>query len=450
MPLHHDAPFDFIAIGLGPFNLGLACLAEPLPGCRALFLERQPRFDWHPGLLLDDATLQNPVLADLVTLADPTSRFSYLNHCREEGRLYRHFIREQYTLTRREYNRYCQWAAGQLKSLRFGHEVTRIEHDAASGLYTVSGNVGGDGRHFALRTRKLVIGIGSTPQFPACCEPHQALVHSAEYLRHKPRLLGKRSITVIGSGQSAAEIVHDLLREQAAHGHSLQWITRSPRFFPMEYAKLTIEMSTPDYARHFNRLPLATRQRLLRGQRAITHGINARLIDAIYDRIEEQARRGVQAAHLLPNCELQACRFDPAAGEYELRFFHTELERHYRHRTDGLVFATGYAHRVPAFVDGIRHRLRFDVQGRYEQAPNHSVDLLGREVFVQNAGFHALGLTSPDLGMSCLRNAMLVRELTGRDWYPVDDGIAPQHFAPPEGGPLQPEPLAAPLQPVAA
>ena len=34
--------YDFVAIGLGPFNLSLACLSAPLPGVRALFLEKSP------------------------------------------------------------------------------------------------------------------------------------------------------------------------------------------------------------------------------------------------------------------------------------------------------------------------------------------------------------------------------------------------------------------------
>lgn len=426
---------DVIGVGLGPFNLSLACLLEPLSDCRSLFLERQPEFNWHPGLLLPDATLQNPFLADLVTLADPTSRFSYLNHCKREGRLYRRFIREHYTLSRHEYNRYCQWACAQLRSVRFGSEVRQMEHDAAHGHYVVSGV--SDRGSFAHRAKKLVLGIGSTPGFPACCEPHQGLVHSSAYLQHKRRLQAKRSITVIGSGQSGAEIVYDLLREQPQHGYALQWITRSPRFFPMEYSKLTIELSSPDYARHFQRLPADTRERVLRDQRAITHGINAHLINAIYDLLEERAQAGDRSASLLPSCELLACQFDPIGGDYELRFRHAELQSSYLHRTDGLIFATGYTHRVPAFVDGVRHRLRFDAHGRYEQAANHSVDVSGNEVFVQNAGFHALGLTSPDLGMSCLRNATLVKELTGQDHYAAEERIALQHFEPPPGGPLR-------------
>lgn len=434
----HSPTHDFIGIGLGPFNLSLACLMQPIAEHRSLFLEKNDAFDWHPGMLLDDATLQNPFLADLVTLADPTSRFSFLNHCREKGGLYRWFIRENFTLTRREFNAYCQWATSKLHNLRFGCEVREIAHDPQSGLYTVNGRDHTHRRDFSHRARKLVLGIGSTPQLPACCEDVPSLVHSSAYAEHKARLQTRSAITIVGSGQSAAEIFHDLLKDIDAHGYTLNWITRSPRFFPMEYAKLTLELSTPDYADHFLGLPQARKDALLREQKNIFNGINASLINRIYDLLDARRNTGDMRASLLTNCELRACRHDARRGDYELGFFHTELERHYRHRTDGLVLATGYAHRVPPFVEGIRHRLRWDAQGRYVQARNFSVDLAGNEVFVQNAGFHALGIVSPDLGMTCLRNAQLVRELTGIDHYPMESRVALQHFAPPADGPLVP------------
>jgi len=74
---------DFAAIGVGPFNLGLAALTADLPGLDGVFLDQRAGFDWHPGLMLDGVTIQVPFLADLVTMADPTSRFSPRRHpCR--------------------------------------------------------------------------------------------------------------------------------------------------------------------------------------------------------------------------------------------------------------------------------------------------------------------------------------------------------------------------------
>src|SRR5690606_29469060 len=101
--------------------------------------------------------------------------------------------------------------------------------------------------------RKLVIGIGGVPRFPDCCVPGEQaqLVHSSGYLAERARLQTGRSITVIGSGQSGAEVYHDLLQSSERHGYTLNWVTRAPRFFQMEDAKLTLELITPEYGDYF-------------------------------------------------------------------------------------------------------------------------------------------------------------------------------------------------------
>jgi lysine N6-hydroxylase len=426
-------PYDFIAIGLGPFNLSLACLMAPLKDHRGLFLERNAAFAWHPGMLVDRCTLQNPFVADLVSLADPTSRFSYLNYCKQQGRIYACYVRENFYLTRHEYNRYCQWAASRLDSVRFHHEVTALGHDDRRGVYVVRGRDPRSGHGFELAARRLVIGVGATPRLPACCDDGAHAVHSADYLRHKEALQACRSITVVGSGQSAAEIVCDLLQDSERRGYRLQWVTRSSRFFQLENTKLATEHLLPDYADHFFALPPQVKERVVRGQAAVYNGINAQLINALYDLIDE--RRDVLGARvqLLPNMDLVACAHD---GDWQLEFRHTELDRRYRHRTDGLVLATGYAPRVPDFVDGIRHRIAWDAQGRYRQQRHYAVDLDGRDVFVQNAGGHGHGVTSPDLGLACHRNAHIIRALTGVEHYPIETRTALQDFAPRPGGPF--------------
>ncbi|WP_242419074.1 SidA/IucD/PvdA family monooxygenase, partial [Frankia sp. CpI1-P] len=44
---HPEAPdYDVVGVGLGPFNLSLAALADGLPGLRAAFFEQAPAFTW--------------------------------------------------------------------------------------------------------------------------------------------------------------------------------------------------------------------------------------------------------------------------------------------------------------------------------------------------------------------------------------------------------------------
>jgi len=121
-----DPPYDLIGVGIGPFNLTLAALLAPVGEVDAVFLEQAPAFRWHPGLLLEGSTTQVPFLADLVTLADPTSPYSFLAYLKAHDRLYRFYIREQFHIPRREYDHYCRWVAGRLAACRFGCRVERV------------------------------------------------------------------------------------------------------------------------------------------------------------------------------------------------------------------------------------------------------------------------------------------------------------------------------------
>lgn len=421
--------YDFVAIGLGPFNLSLACLAEPIAGLNAVFLERNAEFNWHPGMLIDNTTLQNPFLADLVSLADPTSYFSFLNYCKEEGKIYSYYFRESFYLTRAEYNAYCRWAAARLTKARFEYEVQEIVHDAEAGCYVVTGVQGPQREPFIMRCRKLVLGVGSKPMFPPCCAPdgHRYL-HTADYITRKAELQKKRSITIVGSGQSAAEVYHDLLKEAEAHDYSLTWITRSSRFFQMETTKLTLEMFSPDYIDYFYHLDDRKKERVIRAQDSLYKGVNASLINQIYDLLDDRRKQGPLRTHLITNCELQGCRYDAGKGCYEIEFRQLDCEARYAHRSEGLVFATGYRENIPPFVEGIRHRLRWDEQGRYRLARNYAADFNGGEIFVQNAGQHTHGMTNQDLGMSCYRNSYILRELTGVEHYKIERRVAIQDF----------------------
>jgi lysine N6-hydroxylase len=425
---------DFIAIGLGPYNLGLACLTEPINELDGLFLESKPDFDWHGGMLLESATLQTPFMADLVTLADPTSPFSFLNYLKESGRLYAFYIRESFFPVRREYNDYCRWAANKLRSVRFGHEVVSVDYDETDGLYTVYAVQTSTKERTQHRAKHLVLGTGTPPYVPdACKDLGGDFMHNAAYLAGKAALQTKESITVVGSGQSAAEIYQDLLADMDTHGYRLNWVTRSPRFFPLEYTKLTLEMTSPEYVDYFHGLPENTRYRLEAEQKSLFKGINSQLINSIFDELYQKSITGVVPTRLMTNTALHSASYDEGTGSYTLGLRHTEQERDFTLTTEGLVLATGYAYRTPAFLEPVHDRVRWDGHGRFDIARNYSIDTTGRGIFLQNGGTHSHSLTSPDLGMGPYRNSWIIRELLGREHYPVEKAIAFQEFGAPEG-----------------
>jgi lysine N6-hydroxylase len=413
--------YDFIGIGLGPYNLGLACLTAPLDDLDGLFLEARRDVSWHPGMMLDGTRLQTPFLADLVTLADPTSPYSFLNYLKESGRMYPFYIRESFYPLRREYSDYCRWAAAKLPNLRFGHRVTAVTHDGDAYAVHVGDEV--------FRARRLVLGTGTPPYVPpACRDLGGDLVHASAYREHRDALRAKRSITVVGSGQSAAEIYQDLLADIDTRGYRLNWVTRSPRFFPLEYTKLTLEMTSPDYVDYFHALPEQRRYALESEQKGLFKGINSDLINDIYDTLYAKSINGPVATKLMTNTALESASWDAEAGAYTLGLRHTEQQREFSLVTEGLVLATGYHYTPPAFLDPIRDRIRFDTRGRFDVARNYSIDHTGREVFLQNGGTHTHSITSPDLGMGPYRNSWIIREILGREVYPIEKSIAFQQF----------------------
>ncbi|NRQ48623.1 lysine N(6)-hydroxylase/L-ornithine N(5)-oxygenase family protein [Aeromicrobium stalagmiti] len=420
---------DFAAIGLGPFNLGLACLAEPVDGLDGIVLESRDDFSWHPGMMLQDATLQVPFMADLVTMADPTSRYSFLNYLKQTGRLYPFYIRESFYPLRAEYDAYCRWAASQVEGVRFGRHVDRVEHDGEAYVLTARLRSGGTETY---RARRLVLGTGTRPHVPSVVEGVDGpMIHSADYLTHKAALQATASITVVGSGQSAAEIYLDLLEDIDTFGYELVWATRSPRFFPMEYTKLTLEMTSPEYTRYFQALPAGTRDRLLRDQKGLYKGISGDLVDAIFDTLYRKRVHGDVPTRLLTHTELGGASWDAAAGRYALELRHTELDEPLDLQTEGLVLATGYRPQVPAFVEGIADRIRWDDRGRYDVAAGYTIDHTDQEIFVQNAEEHTHGLIAPDLGMGAYRSSIIIRQMCGREVYPVEEHIAFQEFGVP-------------------
>ncbi|MEC4014909.1 lysine N(6)-hydroxylase/L-ornithine N(5)-oxygenase family protein [Streptomyces sp. H27-D2] len=431
------APLDFIGIGLGPFNLGLACLTEPIGELNGLFLETKPDFDWHSGMLLESSTLQTPFISDLVSLADPTSPFSFLNYLKESGRLYSFYIRENFYPLRTEYNDYCRWAAAQLDTVRFGHRVTSVEYDEQApdgGVYLVHAERLATGERLTFRAKRLVLGTGTPPYIPGPCAGLGGdFIHNSRYLDNKSTLQAKDSITVVGSGQSAAEIYYDLLQDIDVYGYELNWVTRSPRFFPLEYTKLTLEMTSPEYVDYFHALPGATRDRLVSSQKNLYKGINSELVDAIFDLLYIKNQRGPSRTRLITNTALNSADHEATTGTYTLGLRQEEQEQDFDLTTRGLVLATGYRYRVPDFLDPIADRVVLDEQGRFAVGRNYSVDTTGNGIFLQNSAVHTHSVTAPDLGMGAYRNSWIIRELLGREHYPVEKAIAFQEFGAPAG-----------------
>jgi lysine N6-hydroxylase len=426
-------PHDLVGIGIGPFNLSLAALADGVHGGLATaFYEQRPAFHWHPGLLIEGATLQVPFLADLVTLADPASPWSFLNYLRSRDRLFPFYFAERFHIQRAEYDDYCRWVSDSLTGMHFGHQVDAVRWNPERSLFEVDfTQLDAEGEAEALGrayTRHIALGIGTEPYVPEPLRPLAdaptvPVIHSADYLDNRERLLAAEHITIIGSGQSGAEVFLDLLRARPAGAEKIHWLARTEAFAPMEYSKLGLEHFTPDYTRYFHALPEQTRDALVPRQWQLHKGIDADTIAAIHDELYRRTLNGGWPdAVLTPGVSVRTAG-RVATTKVELHIEHTQQSTRSRLTTDAVVLATGYRERsLDRMLAGLDPHMRRDAAGRPRIDDQFRLLLdssVTGSVYVQNAERHTHGVGAPDLGLAAWRSASILNSLTGKEPYPL-------------------------------
>lgn len=427
--------YDVIGIGLGPFNLGLAALLDPVSDIKALFLEKKASFDWHPGMLIEGTTLQVPFFADLVSMVDVRSDYSFLRYLEVHNRLYHFYFLEKFHISRKEYNHYCQWVSSQLANCQYGMDVQSViscRLESGEEVYQVKSRNAGTQAEETLLTRHIVVGIGSVPSVPKAFQKElgETVFHTADYLSRKDKIKEAASIAVIGSGQSAAEVFLDVAKEQEKYDFSLKWFTRAKGFFPMEYSKLGLEYFSPDYTSFFYQLPQEKKDQLLKEQDLLYKGISAETIADIYDYLYERSIGGEHADIVLqPMTEIRG--IENKQGTWELQGYHRVQEEETISNADLVILGTGYKVAFPSFLSPMKEWIKWDDFGRYKVTEDYRVQMLSsnsNKIFVQNGDLHTHGVGTPDLGLGAHRNAVIINAITGRDVYTVHSRNVFQKF----------------------
>lgn len=226
-----DEVHDVICVGFGPASLAIAVALhdEIDSGSRALptrspkvcFLERQPRFAWHAGMLLPGAKMQITFIKDLATLRNPRSEFTFLNYLHNKDRLVQFTNLGTFLPQRIEYEDYMKWCAGWFEDVvEYDQEVLAVEpskslSDGKPDSFKVISRNSVTQEVTHRRAKHVVIAIGGKPNIPKCLpQSHPRVIHSSQYATsiHKIIQPGNKPprIAVIGAGQSAAEIFHNI------------------------------------------------------------------------------------------------------------------------------------------------------------------------------------------------------------------------------------------------
>lgn len=436
--VENEIIYDLIGVGIGPFNLGLAALSEPLTQIKTLFLEQNDGFDWHPGLLLNNTTLQVPYLADLVTFADPTSRYSFLNYLKEHNRLYKFYFYENFFILRPEYNHYCQWVSSELKNIQFKTKVLEITQNIDRSInanYSVKVMDTHTQNISVIYTKHISLGVGTSPHIPGnLTYPDSSFIfHAAEFLNKQPLLSNVNNICVIGSGQSAAEIVLELLSQSTTAKRKINWITRSNGFFPMEYSKLGLEHFSPDYMNLFYDLNDDMREQLISRQDMMYKGISKNTIADIFDLLYQLTiANKEQPLNLQANTSLNSIIESLDSNDsFSLNLHNHLLDTNYIHNCDAVILATGYKSREMNLLKPMTDILQSNNQQEYILNKDFSLQTMGSDIgkiFMQNNSMNSHGIGSPDLGLGCYRNSVILNSILGCEIYTVQERNVFQDF----------------------
>jgi lysine N6-hydroxylase len=416
---------DVAGVGVGPFNLSVAALLQPLKELRAHFFEREPEFQWHSGLLFPETTIQVSFLKDLVTLADPTSPYSFVSYLFAVKRLYR-FINAGFPrVLRTEFNQYLRWVCASLPNLSFGTPVQSVAFDGDLLALEVGGEL--------VRAKNLILGSGLSPVISECAQPHlgPTVFYASQYLK-KDVMTADRRVAVIGGGQTGAEVFYHLICDSANLPGQVYWISRRPNFLPLDESPFTNEFFTPNYSNFFFSLPEEEKPLMLAQQKLASDGVSESTLKMIYRRLYELEFLNCKkyAASLYPGWEL--IELSPVGdGGWALLLGDGCLGRYQTIYADVVVLCTGAEFKVPKYLEPMLDRIPLD-RGQFLVRDDFSIEWDGppsMRIYVQNAARHARGVSDPNLSLMAWRSAKIINSLVGRRVYDVEENSSVFNWA---------------------
>ncbi|MFG1478721.1 lysine N(6)-hydroxylase/L-ornithine N(5)-oxygenase family protein [Xanthobacter sp. V4C-4] len=403
---------DLIGVGFGPSNLAIAIALRGLgdTGLSTHFVEKQPRFVWHGGMLLPGSDMQISFLKDLALPRDPSSPFTFLAYLHEKGRLMDFINQKTFFPSRVEFNDYLGWAAERFAScVSYGEEVVALEPEVSGGAVDTVRVVsrGPEGRTRVRRARNLALATGGAPRVPELFAPLREaarVFHSSAYLARIDGLGLERHpaprIAVVGAAQSAAEIFLDLT-SRFPHGR-VDMIVRGHALRPSDDTPFVNEIFHPEFTDFIFRQSEPRRRALIADFKSTNYSVvDADLIDRIYAILYQQRVTGDerhQVRRLTTVTQARVSR-DEAAGAADAGAIVLDLSIGPdgvagRETYDAVVLATGYGRDGGrALLSGIEPYVTIGAVGRdYRLA---SVPEFHPAVFIQgtNEGSHGLSDT---------------------------------------------------------
>ncbi|KAI9791292.1 MAG: hypothetical protein M1816_004073 [Peltula sp. TS41687] len=464
-----DVLHDLICVGFGPASLAIAtalhdalsssslsqkstrvCGATP----KVAFLERQPHFAWHDGMLLPDAKMQISFMKDLATLRDPRSEFTFINYLHRQNRLVQFINLGTFLPFRTEYNAYMHWCADWFRHVvHYGQNVHGVVPDEPRAIggkvdfFRITSTDLETGEIRRWRARHVVIAAGGEPKIPAVLShKHPRIIHSSSYLKSLPYLLPDKNahynVAIIGSGQSAAEIFDDLQSKYPNSSTSL--IIKGAALKPSDDSPFVNEAFDPCRVDEMFQAPSSFRAASIANDRNTNYGVvRLELLERLYEKMYQQRLSHPDERNwdhrILPYRMVAGAEDVPGAKRMRLilqdcsgRYLDHEQKEYETIMVDAVVLATGYVRNAH---EGMLHSARHLMSGG--DAPNkdwkvgrdYRVQMDPRKVsssagvWLQGCNENTHGLSDTLLSVLAVRGGEIVESIFGQSITKHDDCI---------------------------
>ncbi|MBZ4319514.1 lysine N(6)-hydroxylase/L-ornithine N(5)-oxygenase family protein [Streptomyces huiliensis] len=417
---------DVVGIGFGPSNLALAIALEETaesagqPSMR--FYERQPRFGWHRGMLMEDVTMQVSFLKDLATMRDATSRYTFVSYLQEKGRIAEFINSKTLYPLRVEFHDYLEWAAHRFRShVTYGTEVTAVRPVTEDGVVThvdvVARPASGGPETVVQRARNVVIGLGLTPHLPEGVRETERVWHSSG-LMHRTRDLAyaPRDFVVVGSGQSAAEAagyLHGTFPDATVHT-----VLSRYGYSVADDSPFANGVFDPEAVDRFFAAPDDAKRRLLDYHGNTNYAVvDLDLSQELYRRSYQEKVLGRQRLRMLNTSRVTSV--DEHADGVRVVVESTTSDEVRTLDADAVVYATGYRPSDPApLLRELLPECKRDERGRLDVARDFRVttsDAVRCGIYVHGASTeHSHGLSAGLLSTTAVRSGEIADSLTRR------------------------------------
>jgi lysine N6-hydroxylase len=424
-PKSVDVERDFIGVGAGPANLSLASLLTTarergLTSITATFFECEATVFWHSLQMFPGSLMQTEFYRDLVTPIDPTSKFSFLNYLKAQARLDQFFCSSTIYPTRREFEDYFRWVAGQIGEVIFGVDVSCVDYDAKKHLFVVDAET-----HGRCMTKHIVFGCGARPSSGVEVSRSDRIVDVSRVLAFTfPESLNR--ILVVGGGQSAAECLNYLLDKFSERPVRIDWVTSETSFRALETSNFSRETFSTAYAQMFSSLSSEARETINQEDKSVANGMPPLFAQTLYQRLYRlrhfsPSDKACPAVHVQANTEVVETSEEPAGVSVTVHIVSTGKTEVVVY--DCVILCTGLDDEtiLDSLIIGPELRRRLH---QNQDRDGYAVSWDGppdRMIFVQSQNKITHGLGDTSFVTAAGRNAAILNSIADREIYKIDE-----------------------------